>query len=93
MIFKTSRFAQVGVYSVTDAQGRTHQALKVRFIPPTPAVFRHTVTEGDRLDLLAFKYYNKADRFWLMCDANNAMRPEELLQPGRAVLIPPDRTG
>ncbi len=93
MMSRTSRYAAVGIYTVTDAQGRAHQALKVRFLPPTPAVFHHTVAEGDRLDLLAFKYYNKADRFWLICDANNVMQPDELLQPGRQVLIPPDKTG
>ncbi len=93
MIFKSSRYAKVGVYTVTDAQGREHPALKMRLIPPTPAVFRHTVKEGDRLDLLAFKYYGKPDRFWRICDANTAMQPEELLEPGRPVLVPPDQTG
>lgn len=93
MIFNTSRYAKVETYTVTPAAGRTLTALKLRVIPPTSAVFWHTVQAGDRLDLLAFKYYGKADRFWLICDANNVMRPEELLQPGRKILIPPDRTG
>jgi len=93
MIFKTSRYAGVGIYTVIDAQGRAHRALKIRLIPPTPAVFRHTVQEGERLDLIAFNYYEKADRFWRVCDANNAVQPDELLQPGRKIRVPPDQTG
>lgn len=92
MIIKSSRYANVEAYTVLDAQGRAHRALKMRLVPPTPAVFRHTVQEGERLDLLAFKYYGKADRFWRIGDANNTMQPEALLQPGRKILIPPDQT-
>ncbi len=73
--------------------GRVHRALTIRVIPLTPAVFHHTVSEPDRLDLLAFQYYGKPDHFWRICDGNSAMRPEDLLQPGRRVLIPPDQTG
>lgn len=91
MIFKNSRYAKVDIYTVTDAQGNQHQALKIRMVPATPSFFQHTVTNNDRLDLLAFQFYGKADRFWRICDANNAMQPEELLEPGRLVNIPPDQ--
>ena len=91
MIFKDSRYATVGQYTITDAAGRTHRALKMRIVPPTPAVFEHVVTDTDRLDLLAFKYYGKADRFWRVCDANLVMHPDDLLQAARRVRIPPDR--
>jgi nucleoid-associated protein YgaU len=91
MILKGSRYTQVEIYTITDARGNRHAALKIRLIPPTPAFFRHTIKESDRLDLLAFQYYGKADRFWRICDANNEMQPDDLLEPGRQVLIPPDR--
>jgi nucleoid-associated protein YgaU len=92
MIFKDSRYTGVALYTVTDRQGRSHRALTIRVVPPTPAVFRHLVAEADRLDLLSFKYYSKADRFWRIADANNEMRPEDLLQPGRRILVPPDQS-
>jgi hypothetical protein len=92
MIFKDSRYANVPVYTIVDAQGRAHRALRMRVIPPTPAYFQHLVAETDRLDLMAFTYYAKPDRFWRICDGNSEMQPERLLEPGRRVLVPPDRT-
>lgn len=92
MIFKTSRYANVPLYTVTDFQGRVHRALTLRVIPPTPAHFLHTVSGTDRLDLLAFQYYGKADRFWHICDGNAELQPDDLLRLGRQVLIPPDQT-
>jgi nucleoid-associated protein YgaU len=90
MIGKNSRYARLETYTIIDAHGITRTALKMRLNPPTPAVFQHTVKENDRLDLIAFQYYGKADRFWRICDANNEMLPDDLLEPGRQVLIPPD---
>jgi nucleoid-associated protein YgaU len=91
MIFKGSRYERVGVYPATTADGRTVTALKIRFIPPTPAGFFHTYTADQRLDLLAFTFYRNPEKFWLIADANPAMDPEDLLEPGRPLRIPPDR--
>jgi nucleoid-associated protein YgaU len=92
MIFKGSRYANVPVYTVTDARGRTVRALGIRFIPATPAGYLHTVTADDRLDLLANTFYRNPEKFWLIADANTAMDPDDLLQPGQQLRIPPDRT-
>jgi nucleoid-associated protein YgaU len=91
MIFKGSRYERVGMYSVTTADGRTVTALRIRFIPATPAGFLHTFTADERLDLLAFTYYRNPEKFWLIADANGEVDPEDLLDPGRALRIPPDR--
>jgi hypothetical protein len=94
MITKDSRYAKVGAYTVVDDRGREHRALRMRITPPTAAEFQHTITESDRLDLLAYQFYRKPDRFWRLCDANTAaMDPDELLQPGRRILVPPDQAG
>jgi hypothetical protein len=92
MIFKGSRYQNVGLYQATDAAGRTVTALKPRFIPPTAAGYLQGFTADMRLDLLAYKFYGNPEKFWLIADANDAMDPEDLLQPGRQLLIPPDRT-
>jgi hypothetical protein len=92
VIFKGSRYEKVGTYQVTDANGQTVSALKIRFIPPTPAGFRHTFTADERLDLLAYQFYRNPEKFWLIADANTEMDPDDLLDPGRQLLIPPDRT-
>lgn len=92
MIFKGSRYEKVGTYQVTDANGQTLYALKIRFIPPTPAGFLHTFTADERLDLLAYQFYRNPEKFWLIADANTEMDPDDLLEPGRQLPIPPDRT-
>lgn len=92
MIFKGSRYEKVGVYQVTDASGQIVSALKIRFIPPTPAGFFHTFTAHERLDILAYNFYRNPEKFWLIADANTEMDPDDLLEPGRQLRIPPDRT-
>ncbi|HEV2962502.1 MAG TPA: hypothetical protein VG649_11795 [Candidatus Angelobacter sp.] len=92
MIFKGSRYQNISTYQITDSAGRTVSALKIRFVPPTPAGYFHTVRGDERLDLIAFKFYRNPEKFWLIADANTEMDPEDLLEPGRQVLIPPDKT-
>jgi nucleoid-associated protein YgaU len=92
MIFKGSRYQNIGSYRVAGVNGREVSALKIRFIPSTPAGFYHTFTADERLDLIAYKYYRNPEKFWLIADANTEMDAEDLLEPGRQLLIPPDRT-
>jgi len=92
MIFKQSRYRNVSTYESIDASGSTVSALRIRFLPATPAGYLHTVTGDERLDLIAFKYYRDPEKYWLIADANNEIDPEDLLEPGRQILIPPDRT-
>jgi nucleoid-associated protein YgaU len=92
VIFKGSRYQNVPTYQIAFSGGRTVTALKIRLIPPTPAGFVHVVTADDRLDLLSYQFYRNPEKFWLIADANTAMDPENLLEPGRQLLIPPDRT-
>lgn len=92
MIFKGSRYEKVKTWAGADARGRTVRALGLRFIPPTPAGFVHTFSADERLDIIAARYYRNPEKFWLIADANDEMDPEDLLEPGRQLLIPPDRT-
>jgi len=92
MIFKGSRYENVGTYQVTNESGQTVNVLAIRFIPATPAGYRHTFTADERLDLLAFTFYRNPEKFWLIADANTEMDPDDLLEPGRQLLIPPDRS-
>jgi nucleoid-associated protein YgaU len=92
MVFKGSRYANVGTYQASDAAGDTVTALNARFIPPTPAGYLHTYTGDERLDLIAYKFYRNPEKFWLIADANTEMDPEDLLEPGRQLPIPPDQS-
>jgi hypothetical protein len=77
---------------VTPA-GETITYLARRIVPQPGApnfatVAQHTVKQGDRLDLIAAKYLGDPLIFWLVCDANGAIEPQELLAtPGRVLNI------
>lgn len=92
MIFKGSRYQGVKVNTVALPNGQSVAAFGIRFIPLTPAGFMHTFSGHERLDLIAYQYYRNPEKFWLIADANTAMDPEDLLEPGRQLLIPPDQT-
>ena len=59
VIFKGSRYQNVGVYQATDTSGRTVTALQPRFVPNTPAGFLQSITADTRLDLLAYQFYRQ----------------------------------
>ena len=90
MFFKGSRYATVGEHEITDSQGRVIRYKKTRFIPETSAQMGHLVSQGERLDHIAHRYYQDPERFWRICDANAAMWPDDLVADvGRRLHIPP----
>jgi hypothetical protein len=89
MFVKGSRYESVADSELTDAQGRIVRYKKCRFIPETEARFSHLLSQGERLDHLAYRYYRDPERFWRICDANEVMWPDDLVaEPGTRVLIP-----
>lgn len=78
-----SRYAGVDTGTLTTVDGKTLVFLRRRFVPP-PEHFallqEYHVVEGDRLDNLAAKFVGDPERFWQICDANAAIRPEELTE-------------
>jgi hypothetical protein len=87
----TSRYYGIETVTMQNADGRTVIYLRRRFVP-APENFAllqyHTVTEGERLDNITAKYLNDPEQFWRICDANCAMRPDELTETaGRKLRI------
>lgn len=74
MFTKGSRYQNLDESSPTNAAGERLRGKNLRYIPDTEGSYQHTVREGDRLDLLAYKYYSDPTRWWLISDAN----PEQL---------------
>ena len=78
-----SRYAGIDTGTLAKVNGKTIVYLRRRFVP-APERFallqEYTVIEGDRLDNIAAKYVGDPERFWQICDANAAMRPEELTE-------------
>jgi hypothetical protein len=74
--------------SLSDGQGTL---LDLRPPPPTSTTLAVVVTDSDRLDLLAWRYYRDPTLFWRICDASDELDPFHLLAPGSRVPIPPGR--
>jgi nucleoid-associated protein YgaU len=90
MFFKGSRYEKVATDRITNDQGQVVLFKKVRFIPATPASAALVVGQGELLDQIAHRVYQDPELFWLICDANRALWPDDLVaEPGRAILIPP----
>ena len=86
-----SRYAGIDTDTLTTSDGKKIVYLRRRFVP-SPERFallqEYTVVQGDRLDNLAAKFIGDPERFWQICDANAAMRPEELTDTiGRTLRI------
>ena len=77
----TSRYHGIAAAQLTLPDGTTIAYLRRRFVPP-PENFallqEHVVAAGDRLDNLAARYLGDPLQYWRICDANRAMRPDEL---------------
>ncbi len=76
-----SRYHGIPALQLTQPDGTDIAYLKRRFVPP-PENFalqqEHMVTSGDRLDNLAARYIGNPTQYWRICDANGAIRPDEL---------------
>jgi hypothetical protein len=90
MFARGSRYEHVPEDVHVDPSGREIPYKLLRLLPPAPATVQtHLVVDGDRLDLLAHRYLGDPELFWRICDANGALRPEELTREvGRRLGIP-----
>ena len=89
MFLKSSRYANVPDATITTADGREVRYKTTRFIAETPALVGHIISRGERLDHIAYFYFRAPERFWRICDANEALNPADLeAQVGRKINIP-----
>ena len=87
----TSRYYNIETATLETPDGRTLIYIRRRFVPP-PERFsllqEHLVVQGDRPDNITARYLGDPEQFWRVCDANRAMRPEELTETiGRRLRI------
>jgi len=85
----SSRYAEAEVTSV-DIDGETVHYYKRRFLP---AAEDHAITHEreigstDRIDSIAAAEHGDAELWWRVADANGAIRPNDLLEPGQRLRI------
>jgi hypothetical protein len=90
---QTSRYFGIETTTIETADGKTHAYLRRRFVPPPEnftTLLEHVVVQGDRIDNVTARYLGDPLQFWRVCDANRAMRPEELTEEeaiGRRIRI------
>lgn len=89
MFSRGSRYEAVSDAVHVDAAGREIAYKRLRLLPTTRGVQAHLVMEGDRLDLLAFRYLGDPELFWRIADTNRVLRAEDLTaEPGARLLLP-----
>jgi hypothetical protein len=89
VIFKGSRYEKVARRTYVDESGRVITYTATRLIADTPPLVGHRVVQDERLDHIAWQQYRDAQRFWRICDANLALWPDDILEQGRVIGIPP----
>jgi hypothetical protein len=86
-----SRYYGLPTATLETQDGRQIVYLRRRFVPPPEnfsLLLEHTVTEGERLDNITAQYLCDPEQFWRVCDANGAIRPDELVETvGRRIRI------
>lgn len=88
---KSSRYARTKTIMIAGANGDVAEMIEIRDIPKTTGIFYVTPVEGDRLDLLSYRYYRDSLKFWRICDASDQMDPFDVVNSGEPLLIPPNR--
>lgn len=92
VVFPTdSRYYGTSILQYTLPNGQSVSYLQRRIVPQAGApnyatVAQHTVRQGDRLDLITATYLGDPLMFWLICDANGAIRPYDLVATAGKVI-------
>ncbi len=80
---QNSRYYEFATNTLKNQNNETIVYLKRRFIP-SPDQFSllqtHSVTQGDRLDNVSNQYLGDPELYWRICDANGAIRPNDLTE-------------
>jgi hypothetical protein len=79
----TSRYYNVQTTSRLAPDGTMQVYLRRRVVPGSDrftVVQEHRVAAGERLDHLAATYLGDPEQYWRLCDANDAVRPDALLE-------------
>lgn len=79
------------IQTKSDKYGRTVQ--RSALYPPIakkPDDIYVMTTPGDRLDLLAYRYYNDVNLAWIIAEANGVGKGSYVLEPALQLRIPRD---
>jgi hypothetical protein len=87
---RKSRYAKSKVVSFRDRSGETVSLHEPRVAPLVEGTLQLQTGNSDRLDLLAWRFYRDAGKFWRLCDASEELDPFDVIEPGARLTIPPN---
>lgn len=91
MFDSTSRYSKIETATFALPDGRLVAYVRRRFLPSLgslPTLAEVPIGPAERLDVFAARTLGDAEHFWRVCDANDALEPVSLEQPGRRLTIP-----
>jgi hypothetical protein len=96
MFDHTSRYYNLEIATLELPDGRTLSYVRRRFLPQgdaMPLLAEVSVAQGERIDLLSYRTLGDPLVYWRICDANNAMNPQDLIEeatgdPSRLLRVP-----
>lgn len=89
MFLDKSRYAAVPTTEVTLGDGRTITVVTIRYLPDVRGK-AHVVKGNDRLDLMAFRGYGDATKFWHVADANTELDSRVLTAEAGSTIQEPE---
>ena len=78
MFDSASRYATAGTYQVTLLDGIAVTVTRIPRRPAQPLLGWHRRGDDERLDVIAYRFLKDTTRFWVLCDANDALSPDAL---------------
>jgi hypothetical protein len=91
MFSLTSRYNGIPTTTLETEDGKKYVYVRRRFVPAPERfelLFEYVVTQGERLDVITAQFLGDPEQFWRLCDANGAIRPDELTETiGRRLRI------
>ncbi len=92
MFDSKSRYYYLETATFETADGKSIAYKRRRFLPKgkdLPLLTETRVEQSDRMDLIAHRTIGDSEQFWRVCDANDAMNPDELIsEPGTWLKVP-----
>lgn len=90
MFEQSSRYTNCENAQLILTDGRIINYKKRRFLPQSEklSILQEVqVMSGDRLDLIAARIVGDPEKFWHICDSNDAMNPMNLAEVGKTLKI------
>jgi nucleoid-associated protein YgaU len=91
MIFLNSRYADSALLGAADSRKGTKDVAVYRRFPSfgsRQAYTTYTWVEGDRIDIVAARFFADPTQYWRILDANPQVLDPSTLVPGESIRVP-----